>query len=50
MAARSLNVADPRLTRTVQKRVGAALRHLRAGGRVASDQGKGNRLRWGLPA
>lgn len=46
MAERSLNVADPRLVRTVQKRVGASLRHLRARGLVRSDRRKGSNLGW----
>ena len=37
MEARGLNVADPRLTLTVGKRVGASLRNLRARGPVRSD-------------
>ncbi len=49
MAARSLNAADPRLTWTVQKRVGASLRHLRVRGTVRSEIGSGRNLRWALP-
>ena len=48
MAERSLNPADPRLMRTVQKRTGAALRHLRARGTVRSERGRGSNLRWAL--
>jgi hypothetical protein len=48
MAARSLNIGDPRLSRTVQKRVGASLRNLRAKGHVQSASGKGSNLKWGL--
>lgn len=40
MAARQLNVADEGLVRTVQTRVGASLRHLRAQGIVRSDDDK----------
>lgn len=47
MAARQLNVADKGLVRTVQKRVGASLRHLRARGIVRSEAGRGG-LVWGL--
>lgn len=48
MADRGLNIADPRLTRTVQKRVGASLRNLRARGSVRSGQGSGSNLRWSV--
>jgi hypothetical protein len=34
MDGRALNLSDPRLARTMQKRVGAALRHLWARGVV----------------
>ncbi len=44
MADRGLNVSDPRLARTVQKRVGAALRHLRTRGTVRSEARKGSNL------
>jgi hypothetical protein len=50
MTARSLNISDPRLTRTVQKRVGASLRNLRAKGQVKSSAGQGSNLTWGLSA
>ncbi len=46
MGNRGLNIADPRLTWTVQKRVGANLRNLRAKGKVMSDHGKGSNLQW----
>ena len=48
MAERGLNVSDPRLTWTVQKRVGASLRNLRARGTVRSEQGIGRNLLWRL--
>ncbi|HJS84680.1 MAG TPA: hypothetical protein VJ779_04415 [Acetobacteraceae bacterium] len=49
MAGRGLNVSDPRLAWTVQKRVGASLRNLRArGGSVRSEQGVGRNLAWRL--
>lgn len=50
MAARSLNTADQKLALTVQKRVGAALRHLRARGRINSESGRRSGLRWTLDA
>jgi hypothetical protein len=50
MAARDLNAGDPRLARTVQKRVGAALRHMRPSGRVRSERGKAGVCLWRLPA
>ena len=50
MAARDLNAADPRLARTVRKRVGAALRHMRPSGRVRSERGKAGICLWRLPA
>ena len=48
MTERNLNAADPRLTRTVQKRVGASLRNLRARRLVVSVTGAGSNLRWKL--
>jgi hypothetical protein len=48
MAERGLNVSDPRLTWTVQKRVGASLRNLRARGTVRSEPGMGRNLAWRL--
>src|SRR5687768_16920992 len=44
MAERELNSADKRLAKTIQKRVGAALRNMRDRGLVASEQGKGGLL------
>ena len=40
MLARGLNAADRGLAKTVQKRVGASLRHLRGKGIVASEAGR----------
>lgn len=48
MAERGLNVSDPRLTWTVQKRVGASLRNLRARGSARSEPGMGRNLVWRL--
>ena len=48
MAERALNMADPRLFRTVQKRVGASLRNMRARGSVQSASGRGSNLGWRL--
>jgi hypothetical protein len=50
MADRRLNTADQRLVRTVQKRVGAALRHLRTRGIIESDSARKGGLRWSLQA
>ena len=50
MSARSLNQADLRLVRAMQKRIGAALRNLRERGTVESEIGKGGRARWRLGA
>lgn len=41
MAARSLNAADKRLVKAMQKRTGAALRHMRRRGTVRSDARSG---------
>lgn len=46
MTERELNSADKRLTSTIQKRVGAALRNMRDRGLVASAQGKAGMLLW----
>lgn len=46
MAERELNSADKRLTKTMQKRVGAALRNMRDRGLTASEPGKAGRLLW----
>ncbi len=40
MTERGLNTSDKGLTRTVHKRIGAALRHLRAHGTVRSRMGR----------
>lgn len=48
MAERELNSADKRLTKTIQKRIGAALRNMRDRGLVASTQGKAGMLLWSL--
>lgn len=48
MAERELNSADKRLVKTIQKRVGAALRNMRDRGLVASEPGKGGLLTWRL--
>lgn len=50
MAERELNSADAKLVKTIQKRVGAALRNMRDRGLVCSDQGKGGLLTWRLRA
>lgn len=46
MAERGLNTADKRLVRTIGKRVGSALRHLRTRGLVRSEKGPGQCLVW----
>lgn len=48
MAERELNSADKRLAKTIQKRVGAALRNMRERGLVASKPDKGGLLLWRL--
>jgi len=48
MAGRGLNVSDPRLTWTVQKRVGMSLRNLRTRALVRSEPGMGRNLVWRL--
>ncbi|MEO9188545.1 MAG: hypothetical protein ABI224_00865 [Acetobacteraceae bacterium] len=49
MAQRGLNIADPRLSRTVLKRVGASLRNLRTRGGVTGERREGRRdLVWRL--
>ena len=48
MAERELNSADKRLTQTIQKRVGAALRNMRDRGLAVSQDGKGPLLLWRL--
>lgn len=46
MAERELNQADTRLVKTIQKRVGAALRNMRDRGLLTSTQGKKGLLLW----
>jgi hypothetical protein len=46
MAERSMNTADKRLVKTVEKRVGACLRHHRTKGLVQSAKGLGDRIAW----
>jgi hypothetical protein len=41
-----MNTADKRLVRTVEKRVGSALRHHRNKGLIRSVKGLGDRLVW----
>lgn len=48
MAERELNSADKRLAKTIQKRVGAALRNMRERGLVASKAGTAGLLLWRL--
>ncbi|WP_086739010.1 hypothetical protein [Erythrobacter colymbi] len=48
MAERELNTADAKLLKTIQKRVGAALRNMRDRGLVTSDDGKSGLLQWRL--
>jgi hypothetical protein len=48
MAERELNAADKKLLKTIQKRVGAALRNMRERGLVMSSQGKEGLLLWSL--
>lgn len=48
MAERELNSADKRLTKTIQKRVSAALRNMRDRGLAVSESGKGPLLLWRL--
>lgn len=48
MAERELNAADKKLLKTIQKRVGAALRNMRERGLVASQQGNEGLLLWSL--
>ena len=50
MAERELNTADVRLLKTIQKRVGAALRLLRERGLVWSEPGPNGLLLWHLKA
>lgn len=46
MAERGMNTADKRLAKTVEKRVGASLRHHRVKGAIRSLKGLGDRLSW----
>jgi len=49
MEERELNLADKRLVKTIQKRVGAALRNMRDRGLVTSDEPrKGGLLLWAI--
>ncbi len=48
MAERELNTADAKLLKTIQKRVGAALRNMRDRGLVASVEGNAGLLHWRL--
>ena len=50
MAERELNAADVRLLKTIQKRVGAALRNLRDRELLVSRQGEKGLLLWSLRA
>jgi hypothetical protein len=50
MAERELNTADAKLVKTIQKRVGAALRNLRDRELVVSRQGQKGLLLWSLRA
>jgi hypothetical protein len=49
MAVRGHNAADKRLAHAMQKRVGAALRHMRAGGKVRSEPRKERRAVLAVP-
>lgn len=48
LAARGLSTADKAFVRSMQKRVGAALRHMRRRGAVEADQRNGGNLWWKL--
>ena len=48
MEERELNLADKKLVKTIQKRVGAALRNMRDRGMVLSQQGSQGMLLWQL--
>ena len=50
MAERELNAADARLLKTIQKRVGAALRNLRDRELLVSRQGEKGLPLWSLRA
>ena len=46
MAERGLNVADKRLVRTIQKRIGACLKHYKHRGTLKASKGPGSFLLW----
>ena len=46
MASRGLNISDVMFVRTMQKRVGAAMRQMREKGRVQSESLRGGGTRW----
>ncbi len=48
MQARGLNLADRALCQTMRDRVGACLRGLRERGTLASGEGSGTGVQWGL--
>ena len=48
MEDRALNTSDKRLVKTMRKRIGAALRHLRERQLVVSTQERGQSLSWAL--
>lgn len=48
MTARGLNLADRALCQTMRDRVGASLRGMRERGALASGEGSGRGVRWGL--
>jgi len=46
MSERGLNLADKRLVQTLQKRIGACLKHYRMRGTLKATQGPGSFLLW----
>jgi len=46
MAERGLNVADKRVVRTIQKRLGACLTHYKHKGTLTASKGPGSFLLW----
>ena len=46
MAERGLNVADKRVVRTIQKRIGACLKHYKHKGTLTASKGPGSFLLW----
>lgn len=50
MAERGLNVADKRLVRTIQKRIGACLKHYKHKGTLTASKGPGSFLLWKITA